>query len=95
MAKKPKRSTVPKKPAKRTQTKLQLVRSWPSEDATILDLNHAAPWYLGEDREDLLCGACRVPLAMGVSAKTLRSLFDARERLLMRCPKCRSLSRLA
>ena len=70
-----------------------MVRSWPRENATILDIKHPAPLFLGDDREDLLCGHCHAPIAVGVSMSTLRSLFNA-PALLVKCPKCRSLSRL-
>lgn len=82
------------KPIRHKHTKLALVRSWPSDDATILDIKHPAPLFLGEEREDLQCGACGTPIAMGVSASTLRSLFNTPAPLLVRCPKCRSLSGL-
>ncbi|HYL88235.1 MAG TPA: hypothetical protein VEU32_05655 [Burkholderiales bacterium] len=82
-----------RKPAPRhKQTRLPLVRTWPSEDATILDVRHPSPLFLGDDREDLLCGSCRTPLAQGVSMASFRSMFNASVQLLVRCPKCHSLS---
>ncbi len=81
-----------RKAAKHKQTKLAMVRSWPSDNATILDIKHPAPLFLGDEREDLLCGACRAPIAVGVSMATLRSVFNAAVHLLVKCPKCRSLN---
>ncbi len=81
-----------KKAIKHKQTKLAMVRSWPSDNATILDIKHPAPLFLGDEREDLLCGHCRAPIAVGVSMDTLRSVFNAQIHLLVKCPKCRSLS---
>jgi hypothetical protein len=94
MSIKRKKSPRRKKPIRRRQIKLPIVRSWPTEVATILDIKHPAPLFLGDDREDLLCGTCRTPLAVGVSMTNLRALFNTPVQLLVKCPKCRSLSYL-
>ncbi len=75
----------------RTQTRL-LTIGRPHPAASIIDLNARHPFELpiGNDNEDLVCGACGTVVLAGWSRSSTAERLVVDSQMLIRCGKCRA-----
>ncbi len=62
-------------------------------DASVIHLENA-PFLMGKERTNLLCGNCGTVLCKGVSTESCMRKFSAPAQVFVRCPTCSSHNRL-